>query len=498
MDEVLVVMEGIEKSFPGVHALSQAKFELHPGEVHALVGENGAGKSTLMKVLAGVYSKDAGRILYKGKEVEIHNPRAAQLLGISMIHQELNLMPHLTVAQNIFIGREPRQSVKFMLDEKAINAQAEQVCALMRLNLDPRIKVSDLTVAKQQMVEIAKALSFNSEVLIMDEPTAALTDSEIEELFRIIRDLRAKGVGVVHISHRLEELKQISDRITVMRDGKYIDTVKTQDATIDQIISMMVGRTIYEATPEVPEKPSEEVMLEVKHLNRGKVIRDVSFQLKKGEILGFSGLVGAGRTEVARAVFGADPIDSGEIYVHGKKVRIGSPSDAVKHGIGYLSEDRKRKFINKIGWVKFSQIQARGREMVTALAIKTPGLQQKVKNLSGGNQQKVIIGKWLTADTNILIFDEPTRGIDVGAKSEIYHLLNSLAQQGKSIIMISSELPEILRMSHRVVVMCEGRITGELNIAEATQEKIMQYATQRGEALLADQAAPTVTPQGDA
>jgi ribose transport system ATP-binding protein len=517
MDDVLVVMEGIEKSFPGVHALSQCRFELRPGEVHALVGENGAGKSTLMKVLAGVYAKDAGRVLYKGKEVEIHNPRAAQQLGISMIHQELNLMPHLTVAQNMFIGREPRQNVRFMLDEKAINTQAEQVFALMRLNLDPRAKVSDLTVAKQQMVEIAKALSFNAEVLIMDEPTAALTDTEIEELFRIIRDLRAKGVGVVHISHRLEELRQISDRVTVMRDGKYIDTVKTQDATIDQIISMMVGRTIFEATPEVPEQPSEEVVLEVKHLNRGSVIKDVSFQLKKGEILGFSGLVGAGRTEVARAVFGADPIDSGEIYVQGSKVHIGSPNDAVNHGIGYLSEDRKRyglalgldvadntvlasfrKFVNKIGWVKFIQIRVRGQEMVTALAIKTPSLQQKVRNLSGGNQQKVIIGKWLTADTNILIFDEPTRGIDVGAKSEIYHLLNNLAQEGKSIIMISSELPEILRMSHRVVVMCEGRITGELNIAEATQEKIMQYATQRGEALLADESAPTSTPRGDA
>ncbi len=515
MNEILVQMEGIEKSFPGVHALNQAKFELRPGEVHALVGENGAGKSTLMKVLAGVYDRDAGHIFYKGKSVEVPNPRAAQHLGISMIHQELNLMPHLTVAQNIFIGREPRQNVKFMLDEKAINQQARQVFEMMHLNLDPKIKVADLTVAKQQMVEIAKALSFNAEVLIMDEPTAALTDTEIDELFRIIRDLRAKGVGVVHISHRLEELKQISDRITVMRDGKYIDTVKTQDATIDQIISMMVGRTIYEATPEVPEKPSEEVVLEVKHLNRGNVIRDVSFQLKKGEILGFSGLVGAGRTEVARAVFGADLVDSGEIYVQGNKVHIGSPSDAVQHGIGYLSEDRKRyglalgmdvadntvlaafrKFINKIGWVKFSQIHASAQQMVTALAIKTPSLQQKAKNLSGGNQQKVIIGKWLTADTNILIFDDPTRGIDVGAKSEIYHLLNNLAQQGKSIIMISSELPEILRMSHRVMVMCEGRITGELNIAEATQEKIMQYATQRGEVLLADQPAPTATSQG--
>ncbi|CAG0933793.1 Ribose import ATP-binding protein RbsA [Thermoflexales bacterium] len=517
MGEPLVVMEGIDKSFPGVHALDQCHFELLPGEVHALVGENGAGKSTLMKVLSGIYKAEAGRIVYKGKEVEIPNPRAAQQLGISMIHQELNLMPHLTVAQNIFIGREPRHHIRFMLDEKALNDQAQQVFALLHLNLDPRIKVADLTVAKQQMVEIAKALSFNAEVLIMDEPTAALTDTEIDELFRIIDDLRTKGVGVVHISHRLEELKQISDRVTVMRDGKYIDTVKTREASIDRIISMMVGRTIFEATPEVPEKPSEEIVLEAKNLTRGNLIKDVSFQLKKGEILGFSGLVGAGRTEVARAVFGADPIDSGEIYVKGIKVHIGSPNDAVKHGIGYLSEDRKRyglalgmdveenvvlaafkKFLGAFGWVNRSKTRSTAEQYVKMLAVKTPSLQQKVRNLSGGNQQKVILGKWLTADTNILIFDEPTRGIDVGAKSEIYHLLNNLAQQGKSIIMISSELPEILRMSHRVVVMCEGRITGELNIAEATQEKIMQYATQRGEVLLVDEPAPTSAPLGDA
>src|SRR5512136_809576 len=337
MSDCLVSMEGIAKAFPGVHALSQCRFDLCPGEVHALVGENGAGKSTLMKVLAGVYTKDAGRILFKGREVDIPNPRAAQNLGISIIHQELNLMPHLTVAQNIFIGREPRAGMRFMLDEKAINDQTEQLLATMHLKLDPRTKVSDLTVAKQQMVEIAKALSFNAEVLIMDEPTAALTEAEIEELFRITRQLREKGVGTVYISHRLEELQQISDRVTVMRDGRYIDTVRTQDVTLDRIINMMVGRTIYEATPEVPENPSQEVVLEVKNLNRGGAIKDVSFNLKKGEILGFAGLVGAGRTEVARAIFGADPVDSGEIYVQGKRVHIKSPNDAVRHGIGYLS-----------------------------------------------------------------------------------------------------------------------------------------------------------------
>lgn len=498
MDDILVLMEGIEKSFPGVHALSGCRFELRAGEVHALVGENGAGKSTLMKVLAGVYAKDAGRILYKGNEVDIPNPRAAQQLGISMIHQELNLMPHLTVAQNIFIGREPRRRLSFLLDEDEINDRTRQLLDMLHLRLDPRTKVADLTVAKQQMVEIAKALSFNAEVLIMDEPTAALTDSEIDELFRIIRQLREKGVGVVHISHRLEELKQISDRVTVMRDGRYIDTVRTQDAPIDRIISMMVGRTIYETAPEVSDTSDREVVLEVKNLNRGNVIRDVSFTLRKGEILGFAGLMGAGRTEVARAVFGADPIDSGEVYVRGQRVHIRSPLDAVKHGIGYLSEDRKRygltlgmdvennivlaaldRFLIALGWVNQTKISQTAERLVDALSIKTPSPKQQVKNLSGGNQQKVVIGKWLTADTDILIFDEPTRGIDVGAKSEIYHLLNELTRQGKSIIMISSELPEILRMSHRIIVMCEGRITGELTSAEATQETIMTYATQR-------------------
>ena len=505
MGDVLVSMAGIDKSFPGVHALNQCQFELRSGEVHALVGENGAGKSTLMKILAGIYRKDAGTILYKGREVDIPSPRAAQDLGISMIHQELNLMNHLTVAQNIFIGREPRHLG--LLDDKAINSQAQALFDTMRLNLDPRVKVADLTVAKQQMVEIAKALSFNSDVLIMDEPTAALTDVEIDDLFRIIRDLRARGVGIVHISHRLEELKQISDRVTVMRDGRYIDTVPTQSTTTDQIISMMVGRTIFEATPEVPEHPSDEVVLEARHLNRGRALRDVSFSLKKGEILGFAGLVGAGRTEVARALFGADRLDSGEILIHGQRVNIKSPQDAVRHGIAYLSEDRKRyglalkmdvetnvalatmrQFVRLLGIVDTSKTRTTAQHYVDALAIKTPSIQQKVANLSGGNQQKVIIGKWLTADTEILIFDEPTRGIDVGAKSEIYRLLNDLAQQGKSIIMISSELPEILRMSHRVLVMCEGRITGELTSADATQESIMRFATQRAPVATAEPA----------
>jgi ribose transport system ATP-binding protein len=496
--ELLVEMDGIDKRFPGVNALEDARFDLRPGEVHALVGENGAGKSTLMKILAGIYQPDAGRILFNGEVVEIPSPRAAQLLGVSIIHQELNLMPHLTVAQNIFIGREPRAWLPFVVDDRALNARAQGLFESLHLRMDPRRRVGDLAVAEQQMVEIAKALSFNAAVLIMDEPTAALTDVEIGELFRIIRQLRENGVGIVHISHRLEELKQISDRVTVMRDGHYVATVPTAEARLEQIISMMVGRTIFEEATEIPDNAEAEVVLEVRNLNRGPLVRDVSFELHRGEILGFAGLVGAGRTEVARTVFGADRADSGEIRVHGKPVRIASPADAVRHGIGYLSEDRKRfglaigmdvetnvvlaslqRFAGWLGRINSRLTRSAAQLQVTNLAIKTPNVRQKVRNLSGGTQQKVVVGKWLTADTEILIFDEPTRGIDVGAKSEIYRLLNELARDGKAIIMISSELPEVLRMSHRIVVMCEGRITGILPAVGATQEAIMGYATQR-------------------
>jgi ribose transport system ATP-binding protein len=493
-------MLGIGKDFPGVHALTDCRFDLYPGEVHALVGENGAGKSTLMKILAGVYRRDSGTILIKGSPVNITSTGAAQRIGISMIHQELNLAPHLTVAQNIYLGQEPRR-FGFLLDDSALNDRAAELFETLHLNLDPRKRVSALAVAQQQMVEIAKALSFNADILIMDEPTAALTDTEIAELFRITRELRRRGVGVVHISHRLQELKQISDRVTVMRDGRYVDTKATADVSFDQIVSMMVGRTIFEVTPEVPEHPSPDVVLEVRNLNRGRVIRDVSFNLHRGEILGIAGLVGAGRTEVARAVFGADPVDSGQIFVNGRKVRINSPTDAVSHGIGYLSEDRKRyglalgmnletnivlaslrRFLGPLGVVRSALTRVAAERQVQNLAIKTPSLNQLARNLSGGTQQKVVVGKWLTADTEILLFDEPTRGIDVGAKSEIYRLLNDLAQEGKAIVMISSELPEILRMSHRILVMCEGRVTGELTAAEATQEKIMTFATQRATA----------------
>lgn len=438
-------------------------------------------------------------MLFEGNEVNVANPRQAQDLGISIIHQELNLMPHLTAAQNIFIGREPRANIPFIVDDKTTNQEAERLYKMLNLRLDPTTRVSNLTVAKQQMVEIAKALSFNAKVLIMDEPTAALTEAEIEDLFTVIRQLRENGVGIVHISHRLEELKEIADRVTVMRDGRTIDTLDEEDASTEKIISLMVGRTIYESAPDIPDEPSEEVVLDVRNLSQGKVLQNVSFSLKKGEILGFAGLMGAGRTEVARAIFGADSFDEGEIFIKGKQVHIKTPGNAVANSIAYLSEDRKRfglllgmdvkenvvmsslkKFVRKLGWVDFNKASNQAKNMIDALGIKTPSTEQKVKFLSGGNQQKVVIGKWLTADTDILIFDEPTRGIDVGAKSEIYKLLNDLTNQGKSVIMISSELPEILRMSHRVVVMCEGRITGILNADEMSQERIMKFATMRG------------------
>jgi ribose transport system ATP-binding protein len=489
-------MENISKRYPGVLALDNARFELKSGEVHALVGENGAGKSTLVKILSGIATADSGKIFLDGQEIKLDGPRSAQDKGISIIHQELNLMPDLTIAQNIFIGREPRK-LKFILNDGGLVKEAEKLFNQLNLKIDPNRKVQGLSIANQQMVEIVKALSFNSKVLIMDEPTASLTAHEIDELFRIIRGLRDKGVGIVHISHRLEELKQISDRITVMRDGKYIETLATKDATVDKIISLMVGRTIFQAAPHIPNSEKQPVVLEVKNLNNGRFVRDVSFKLRKGEILGFAGLVGAGRTEVLRTIFGADRLISGEVFINGKLVKITKPQDAVNHGLGYLSEDRKqlalalgldiesntvmgvfRKFA-RFGFTREKKIEIAAQKQVKNLSIRTPSTKQLVGNLSGGNQQKVAIGKWLTADSEIIIFDEPTRGIDVGAKSEIYKLMNDLIDQGKSIIMISSELPEILRMSHRIIVMCEGRVTGELSNKDANQESIMAYATMR-------------------
>ena len=478
----LLTINGVSKSFPGVQALKDVQLNLNSGEVLALVGENGAGKSTLMKVLSGIYRRDEGIIKLNNQEINVEGPLQAQKLGIAIIHQEMNLMPHLTVAQNILIGREPRKWFGIACDDKELNRRAKILLDELNLSLEPTQVVGNLTVAKQQMVEIAKALSYDSKIIIMDEPTSALTQSETEVLFKIINNLRKSGKGIIYISHRMEELTKISDRITVFRDGKYIDTLVTKDTQISKIISLMIGREVaQDLRPEIIRKFSDkEIALEVKGLSTKNLLKDVSFQLHKGEILGFAGL----------------QITEGEIIVDGKKVKLNNPSDAVKHGIGYLSEDRKRfgvllnqdvkfnivlsnlrKITSKFGFVNSSQSRVLSNTAVKNLSIRTPSIEQMVKNLSGGNQQKVVIGKWLTRETDVLIFDEPTRGIDVGAKDEIYKLLQDLARQGKSIIMISSELPEILRMSDRILVMCEGRVTGILSNKEADQNLIMQYAT---------------------
>lgn len=496
MGDLILSMKGITKSFSGVAALKNAALDLKAGEVVALMGENGAGKSTLMKILTGIYSKDSGEIQYMGQEVCFKGPAESEEAGISIVHQELNMMNDLTVAQNLFIGREEMNG--FLIDDKKMNEKARELFKVLKIDINPAEKIGNLTVGKQQMVEIAKAISSKAKVIIFDEPTAALTDSEIEELFKVIRDLKKQGTGMVYISHRMDEINVISDRVIVMRDGEYVGTLITKECSKDDIIKLMVGRAIF-GEPKTASNVAKDapVVLKCENLNRGKAVKDVSFELRKGEILGFSGLMGAGRTEVARLIFGADKKDSGKIFINGKEVTINTPQDAVAQGIGYLSEDRKRyglivdksveenTVISSLNdFVKgFFIDKAKSKEVsqkyVESLKTKTPSVSQLVKKLSGGNQQKVVIAKWLVKNSDILIFDEPTRGIDVGAKSEIYALMEKLAKEGKSIIMISSELPEVLRMSDRVIVMCEGRITGILDIAEANQEVIMQSATKR-------------------
>lgn len=496
MGEMILSMKDITKSFSGVVALKSGALDLYKGEVVALMGENGAGKSTLMKILTGIYHKDSGTIHYMGKDVEFKGPSESEEAGIAIVHQELNMMNDLTVAQNLFIGHEIMNGI--FVDDARMNEEAARYFKLLNIDINPAEKVGNLTVGKQQMIEIAKAISSNAKVIIFDEPTAALTDSEIEELFKVIHDLREKGTGMIYISHRMDEINAISDRVVVMRDGEYVGTLITKECTKNDIVKLMVGRTIF-SEPKTHSNVAKDapVVLKVENLNRGKHVRNVSFELRKGEILGFSGLMGAGRTETARLIFGADKMDSGKIFINGKEVVIKSPADAVKAGIGYLSEDRKRfglivdKSVEENTVIaslqKFTKglfiDRAKSKEVsekyIKELKTKTPGAYQIVKKLSGGNQQKVVIAKWLVEDSDILIFDEPTRGIDVGAKSEIYTLMEELVKMGKSIIMISSELPEVLRMSDRVIVMCEGRITGVLDISEANQEVIMESATNR-------------------
>ncbi len=469
MSETFLQMSHITKRFPGVLALSNVDFALRKGEVHALLGENGAGKSTLMKILSGVYQPDEGDIIFEGQSVSFANPLSAQSAGITIIHQEFNLFPELTVEENIFIGREFCKNNRWRLDEKQQRQAAIDILQKLNLNISPETLVADLTVAQQQMVEIAKAISVNAKILIMDEPTAALTETEIDSLFQVTRLLKEQGTGIVYISHRLEELALIADRATVMRDGQFIATVDYDAVKISDLIAMMVGRDLGNIYPRRGPLAQRKPVLEVSGLTRNGVLNNIDFTLYQGEILGFAGLMGAGRTELARAIFGADPIDGGTLKLNGKVTVIKDIPDAIQQGISYLTEDRKKEglalglsvernimlgnypeYSDRYGNVDSKRCQKTSEEQVKALRIKTPHLEQAALNLSGGNQQKIIIARWVCKDTDILIFDEPTRGIDVGAKLEIYELMNRLVAKGKSIIMISSELPEVLGMCARI------------------------------------------------
>ncbi|MCD7736601.1 MAG: sugar ABC transporter ATP-binding protein [Lachnospiraceae bacterium] len=493
MGEIIVSMSGISKSFPGVKALDHVSFELREGEVMALLGENGAGKSTLMKILSGVYTRDEGTMKIFGKEYGDLTPKQAQQAGVAIIHQELNMCRHLSVTENMFLGREIRG--RFSLNNTAMEEEASRILSDLRIDIDPRETVGNLPVSKQQMVEIAKALSTNARILIMDEPTSSLTAKEIEDLFRIIRKLKAEGCGIVYISHRLEELASIVDRVTIMRDGQFILQSDFADITMDQIITNMVGREIKEKYPKV-SCPKGKTIFEVKHLNAGRMVRDISFSVSEGEIVGFAGLMGAGRTETTRAIFGVDPKESGEIFVDGKEIRISCPEDAIRNGVVLAPEDRKKDGLctklsirhnlalpnldllcNRLGIVNSQKEEELCEKAVSNLRIKTPGLSIDAGNLSGGNQQKVVVGKWLARNSRVVIFDEPTRGIDVGAKVEIYHLMNELKQKGIAVVFVSSEMSEVMGIADRIIVMCDGRITGELMAAGATQEQILTMAT---------------------
>lgn len=492
MEEYLVDMKGISKIFPGVRALDNVDFTLKSGEVLALLGENGAGKSTLMKIIGGIYQKDGGEIRIKGEAREYSSVAEASALGIAVIHQELNMCRHLTVAENIFLGRELTRAG--VVDFKEQNRRAEELLKGLGLNIKPDTELGALAVSKQQMVEIAKALSTDADIIIMDEPSSALTERETHELFRIVNELKGRGKGIIYISHRLEELENIVDRVTVMRDGRHIKTMNFKDTDIPELISLMVGREITEKYPHEQTETGDKIM-EVKGISTNEV-QNVSFELRAGEIVGFAGLVGAGRTELVRALSGADKITAGEVVVCDKSVKLKNPRDAIKAGIVCAPEDRKKDGLlvnldvseniaianldtlsNPVGIVSSKKEHDMASRAIKELKIKTPSLKFTVKNLSGGNQQKIVVGKWLMRDAKVVIFDEPTRGIDVAAKVEIYNLMNKLKKSGIGVMFVSSELPEVLGMSDRIIVMCSGRITGELKREEATQEKIMELAT---------------------
>ena len=491
----LLEMRSITKRFPGVVALDRVDFELERGEVHVLLGENGAGKSTLVKMLAGAYRPDEGEILLDGEAASISSATDAQKLGISTIYQEFNLVPQFTVAENIFLGRQPRRFG--FVDRRKMREEARKLLDRMKVLVDPDALVSNLGVAQRQMVEIAKALSLNARILIMDEPTASLSGQEVERLFEIVRGLKKEEVAMIFISHHLEEVSEIGDRVTVLRDGKVVDRVPASTKH-SELVRMMVGRSV---EAQFPRRRPElgEVLLEVKNLSREGVLEDVSFSLRAGEVVGVAGIVGAGRTELARAIFGADPGDAGEVWVEGRRMERGDPREAKRRGMGFVTEDRQGQGIvpplsvaenlglaslernTHVGLVNRREQRKQARKIIEDLNIRTPGPEQEIRFLSGGNQQKTVIGKWLLADSKVLIMDEPTRGIDVGAKVEIYELMNELTENGAGILMISSDLPEVLGMSDRILVMSGGRITGELSVEEANGENVMELATQGSE-----------------
>lgn len=490
--DYILEMNGIKKSFPGVKALDNVHLRVRKGTVHALMGENGAGKSTLMKILMGIYNKDEGKILFKGESLDGLGIRETLDKGISMIHQELSYVPHRTVAENIFLGREPMKGV--FIDEKALYRQTQELLDELDMDVNPRALMVDLTTAYAQMTEIAKAIACNSDLIIMDEPTSAITEKEAQNLFKIIDKLKKRGVSIIYITHKLDEVFQITDEATVLRDGQYIGTELAKNLTTEKLIAMMVGREITEIFPKTFNR-IKEVVLSVKNLSKDGVFENISFDLRRGEILGFAGLMGAGRSEVMEAIFGVNPADSGEIFINDKKVEIRSSSDAINHGIGFLTEDRKVTGcflpLNVMDNMIMSNIKEFRKGLLLSdkdifegckkykemLNIKTPNIKEVINNLSGGNQQKVLLARWLMIGPDILILDEPTKGIDVGAKSEIHKLMCKLTAMGKSIIMVSSEMPEILGMSDRVVVMYEGKLTGILDRKDATQEVVMTYAT---------------------
>ncbi len=491
----LLEVHGVRKAFPGVVALDNVQFKLRPGTVHALMGENGAGKSTLMKIIAGVYIPDQGELRVKGRALTLTGPLDALENGIAMIHQELNLMPFMTVAENIWIRREPLNRFGFV-DHAELRRRTQALFDRLVIDIDPEAEVRSLSIASRQMVEIAKAVSFDSDVLIMDEPTSALTDKEVAHLFRIIRQLRTQGKGIVYITHKMNELFEIADEVSVFRDGKYIDTKLSTEVTRDDIIKMMVGREITQMFPK-ETVPIGDVVLSVRNLRVDGIFRDVSFDLRAGEILGLAGLVGSGRSNVAEALFGVVPATSGSIAINGQQVVIDTPAKAMKSGMAFLTEDRKdtgcfltldilsnmdtavlsQRYV-KYGFVQSGALERDCEAMAQSMRVKTPNLQEIIQNLSGGNQQKVLIGRWLLIQPKILILDEPTRGIDVGAKAEIHRLVSKLAGEGVAVLMISSEMPEVLGMSDRVMVMHEGRMTGIVDRKDADQVTIMELASQ--------------------